>query len=54
MTIQLGVISFIQELKIALSDKEGQNLQVCFPTKSAVKKRQVKRTRSVEKNPWRF
>jgi hypothetical protein len=54
MTIQLNVHSFVRELKIVLSDKEGENLQVCFPTKSAVKKRKVISARTVEKNPWRF
>ena len=54
MTIQLGILSFVQELKIVLSDKGGENLQVCFPTKSAVKKKQVKRPHSIEKNPWKF
>jgi hypothetical protein len=54
MTIQLDIHSFVKELKIVLSDKEGENLQVCFPTKSAVKKRKVIGVRTIEKNPWRF
>ena len=54
MTIQLDIHSFARELKIVLSDKEGKNLEVCFPTKSAVKKRKAIGTRSIEKNPWRF
>jgi hypothetical protein len=54
MTIQLDIHSFVRELKIMLSDKEGQNLQSCFPTKSAVKKRKTIVVRTIEKNPWRF
>jgi hypothetical protein len=54
MTIQLDIHSFVRELKIVLSNKEGENLptgqaglQVCFPTKSAVKKKQVIYQRSI-------
>jgi hypothetical protein len=61
MTIQLDIHSFVKELKIILSDKDGENLptgqaglQVCFPTKSGVKKRKVIDVRTIEKNPWRF
>jgi hypothetical protein len=54
MTIQLGILSFVQELKIILSDKGGENLQVCFPSKSAVKRKRVKNLYSIEKNPWKF
>jgi hypothetical protein len=53
MTIQLDIHSFVRGLKIVLSDKEGENLQVCFPTKSGVKKKKVI-VRTIEKNPWRF
>ncbi len=54
MTIQLGILSFVQELKIILSDKNGENLQVCFPSKSVVKKKRVKHLHSIEKNLWKF
>lgn len=53
MTIRIGIPSFLHELKIILSDKGGENLQVCFPSKSAVKKKRVKRN-PIEKNLWRF
>jgi hypothetical protein len=54
MTIQLDIHSFVKEIKVILSDREGQNLQPCFPTKSAVKKKKVARQPSIEKNPFRF
>jgi hypothetical protein len=54
MTIQLDIHSFVREIKIILSDKEGQNLQPCFPTKSAVKKKKVTCQSSIERNPFRF
>jgi hypothetical protein len=54
MTTHLGIHYFLQELKVVLSDKNGEKLQVYFPSKSAVKKKVTKRAHSIEKNPWRF
>ena len=54
MTTQLGILSFLHELKVGLSDRNGEKLQVCFPSKSTVKKNVTKKARSIEKNPWRF
>jgi hypothetical protein len=54
MTTHLGIHYFLQELKVVLSDKNGEKLQVCFSNKSTVKKKVIKRVNSIEKNQWRF
>ncbi len=54
MMIQQGNLRITQELQTILSDIGGENPQVCFPSKTAVKKMQVIRAHSIEKNPWKF
>jgi hypothetical protein len=49
MTIQLDIHSFVRELKIVLTDKGGENLQVCFPTKSGVKKKKAMGVRTMKR-----